>query len=153
MVNSCHSVIRIGICLSALALVIGCGDSKQPNSKVKDVSGVVVKGRLVQNGKPLKLLKDEQIHVTFVLKTDEMVASPAEFNPEDASFVVKGPTEKGLPAGSYKIGLSSDNYGGGDDRFAEKLDLVTSPLVAEVGSEEGQYFEVDVGTKRVTKKK
>ena len=49
--------------------------------------------------------------------------------------------------------MSSQIYGGGDgtDRFEETFGVEKTPLVAEVGSEEGQTFVIDLGTKTVTK--
>jgi hypothetical protein len=122
----------------------------------KEVRGVAVRGVLTQNGKPLKLLPDERIHVSFVdahEAGEDRVASLAEFNPEDGTFVVNGPTGHGLPPGTYKVGIASDIEGGdGTNRFGESFDMSVTPLRAAVGPEEGQTFEVDLGTKKVTKK-
>jgi hypothetical protein len=135
------------------ALVTGCGSKSSPtNPYLRDVSGVVVKGQVLQNGRPLKVSKDEVIHVAFISTTDKQVASPSEFKPEDASFVVKGPTGKGLPAGKYKISIASDRYDGGENRFQEVFDAAVTPLSAEVGTEEGQTFVIDIATRSVTKK-
>ena len=100
-------------------------------------------------GQVIKLKKDESILISFVLQgSDPQIAAHAEYNPDDGTFTVKGPTGQGIPPGKYKIGLSNDFYGGGDgtSRFGEEMDSEKTPLVADVGSEEGQFFEVDAGT-------
>lgn len=57
-----------------------------------------------------------------------------------------------LPAGRYRVSLSSQIYSGdGTDRFADHFGPENSPLVAEVGAEEGQTFVIDLGRKTVTK--
>jgi hypothetical protein len=146
---------RIGLPLGLLCItgIAGCGTRSEAHSHLKDVSGVAVKVQLLQNGKPLKISKDEEIFVSFVLKSDANVVSPSEFNPAEGTFTIPGPTGKGIPLGTYRIGLSSSDYNkGGLDRFADQFATDKTPLIAEVGSEEGQFFEVDVGTKRVVKK-
>jgi hypothetical protein len=133
-------------------LAAGCGGGDAPPLHLKDVSGVTVKGQLVQRGQLLKIAKDETIHITFVSTDDDKVASTSEFNPEDGTFEVKGPTGKGLPPGKYKVGLASDRTDAGIDRFEEVFNTQSTPLVAEIGSEEGQFFVIDVGTRKVTRK-
>jgi hypothetical protein len=146
-------LLRSAGLFALFTFALGCGKNPEPKSLLKDVSGVAVSGQLVQNGKPLKLAKDETIHVSFVSTTDDKVASSSEFNPADSTFVTKGPTGKGLPPGKYKVGLASDRMDGGVDRFQDSLDTASSPLTADIGSEEGQTFIIDVAAKTVTKKK
>ena len=139
--------------LAAGLAVVGCGGSAQSDREVK---GVAVAGRLVQNGKALKLKDSEQLVVNFILDgatPDDPIVAAAEYNPADGSFVVSGPTGQGIPPGRYKVEVILDSYGGGDDdrRFAE-FDAETTPLVAEVGADPGQHFTVDLGTRRVTRK-
>jgi hypothetical protein len=142
------------IALVALAVAlttIGCG--AKPTGR--EVKGVAVSGKLLQKGQVIKLKKDESILISFILQgSDPQIATHAEYNPDDGSFIVKGPSGQGIPPGKYKIGLTNDFYGGGDgtSRFGEEMDSEKTPLVADVGGEEGQFFEVDVGTKRVKKK-
>lgn len=144
--------------LATIAAIVACwtagcgGGDGPPPTNLKDVSGAKVTGRLLQSGKPVKILKEETIRVSFVSLDDQLVASSAEVKAEDGSFEVTGPTGKGLPPGKYKVGLSSDNYSGGTDRFADKFDSGASPFVAEVGPGEGQSFDVDIATGKVTKK-
>lgn len=135
-----------------LAFLSGCGKGKPTK---KEIKGVPVTGQLLQNGKVIKLKPDETVQISFVL--DKEIGASAEYKAEDGTFVVKGPTDEGIPPGQYKIELGTTSYGGGDgtSRF-EKDDTESgkqAPLIAEVGAEEGQHFIVDFGTRKVTKKK
>jgi hypothetical protein len=145
------AAVALGLCLTAA----GCGGAKPTQREVK---GVPVSGQLVQNGKTIKLKGAETITISFVLaggSPADQIAALAEYNPDDGSFVVKGPTGQGIPPGKYKVGLSNDftDGGGGPERFGEDFDSEKTPLAADVGTEEGQVFVIDVGTKRVTRKK
>jgi hypothetical protein len=136
-----------------LAFLSGCGKGK---STKKEIKGVPVAGQLLQNGKVIKLKPDETVQISFVL--DAEVGAAAEYKVDDGTFVIKGPTEEGIPPGQYKIELGTTFYGGGDgtNRFekdSESEKAPPAPLVADVSAEEGQYFIVDVGTRKVTKKK
>lgn len=134
----------------SMILVVGC-DGEEADDK--GIKGAKLTGQLLENGQPLKLVSpEEDIQVSFVNVADENIASPAEFNTADSTFTVNGPTGHGLPAGTYKIGIASEIYGGdGTNRFETAFDSQTTPLKAEVGGEEGQHFLIDLKKKTVTK--
>lgn len=109
-----------------------------------------VKGVLLFNGKALKVLKDESIMVGF---SKDGIGTTAEVKAEDATFEINGPTDDGIPPGTYKISVSSQIYGGdGRNRFEAMFDAQKTSLTADVGDANGQMFEIDLGKKTVTKK-
>lgn len=135
-------------CLAVL-VAAGCGQGDQ-------VRGVVVKGQLLQNGQPLKVLPGEEITVTFFRDAPEgqkPVGASGVVQAADATFTIDGPHHKGIPAGAYRVSLTSQVAGVYDkeDRFVA-LSRNKPPLTAEVGSEEGQTFVVDLGAWKVTKR-
>jgi hypothetical protein len=157
---SCHirrrhraaSLVLLGFACAAVGLT-GCGGEGQADA----VHGVAVKGRLLNHGKPLKLKPNEQVQVTFVSGQGgdkNQVASIGDYDPETGLFEIAGPSGQGIPPGTYRVGIASSIYGGEEDtnRFEEQFNAEVTPLEAQVGPEEGQEFDVDLGTKRVTKK-
>lgn len=141
----------LGSCFAAL-LVTGCGSSSADD----DVKGVAVRGRLLDNGKPIKLLPNEEIRVSFVDVNGGAVAATGDYNAEAGTFEITGPSGKGLPAGEYRVEIVSDIYGADADevtnRFEEHFDAENTPLMATVGAEEGQEFIIDIRKKTITKK-
>lgn len=141
------SVILSG-CLAIVALA-GCGQGDQ-------IRGVMVKGQVLQNGQPIKFLSGEEIVVTFFREApagQKPIGASGNVKPSDATFTIEGPHHKGIPAGSYHISLSSQIAGVYDreDRFVAMFKK-KPPLNAEVGSEEGQTFVIDLGMWTVTKR-
>jgi len=120
----------------------------------KDVRGAKVKGQLVQSGQPFKFLPQEEIIVSFTEEKGgkDAIGSYAVVSPETGTFTIEGPTRHGIPAGKYRVSLSSQIYGGdGTNRFEATFDGDKTPLVADVGAEEGQTFVIDVAQKTVQK--
>ena len=143
---------RFIVLASLVAALSGCsGDKKKPDGP--EISGVTITGKLLQNGKPFKILPDETIKVVFMSAEGEgKVAGGADVK-EDGTFEIIGPSGKGLPAGNYKVSLTSDIYGGsGTDRFAEKFEMTYTPFLATVAAGGPQNFELDLGTRKVVKK-
>jgi hypothetical protein len=130
------------------ALVSGCG-----SGRAEGEGGVTVRGRLLDNGAPLKPLPDEQIRISFVDANGGAVASTADYDANTGTFEITGPSGKGIPAGEYRVELVSEIYGGdGVNRFEEQFDAEKTPLRATVGVEQGQEFVVDIKKKTVTHK-
>ena len=142
---------RFIVLASLLAALSGCGDKKKPDGP--EISGVTITGKLLQNGKPFKLLPDETIKIVFMsAEGDGKVAGGADVK-DDSSFEIIGPSGKGLPAGNYKVSLNSEIYGGsGSDRFAEKFEMTHTPFLATVAADGPQNFELDLGTRKIVKK-
>jgi hypothetical protein len=145
------SAAVLGLSLAAA----GCGTS---SPTMREVKGVSISGKLQQNGKVIKLKTEEVVSISFLLKgssLEDQISAQADYNPEDGTFVVKGPTGQGIPPGKYSVGLTNDftDGSGGANRFSDSFDAQESALTADVGPEEGQYFTIDISTKRVTKKK
>lgn len=135
----------------AVAFASGCGSK---DATGPDLSGAKITGRIVERGKPVKILKDETIKISFIglADADGKVTGGGDVK-EDGSFEIAGPSGKGLPAGKYKVTLSSDIYGGGaGDRFQDKLDAVASQMVVDVGGSGTDNFEIDIVTRKAVKK-
>jgi hypothetical protein len=131
-------------CVAAL-LVSGCGGRK----------GVEVSGQVLLNGAPIKLLPSEEIMVGFSEEApagQQPIAAWAPINASDGAFTLAGPAGKGIPAGRYRVVVSSQPYQKSEDRFEAVFDEKLPPLIAEVGTEQGQTFVIDVRTRTVTKK-
>jgi hypothetical protein len=99
--------------LSSLMLLAGCGGSSD------DGDLVIVKGKLLENGKPFVLDESklplpkgvtapppgsEPVRIVFIhLQSKEQF--PAKFYPESSSFEVKGTNGKGIKPGRYRISV------------------------------------------------
>lgn len=142
------------VALAGVVALTGCGGDK--TASVKEYKGVPVTGTVLQGGKPIKLKPDETINVAFTLMEGseaERAVFAADMKPEDGTFTINGPTGQGIPAGQYKVTLSSSVYGGtGDDRFEQAFGSEGSRLMAVVGAEPGQTFVIDIGSKTLKKK-
>jgi hypothetical protein len=153
MTHRQQSWLAVATTAAVLLLNSGCGSS---SPSTRDVKGIAVKGRLLMNGKPIKLKPDETIIVTFFDTKDDpegKISSAGPIDGTDGTFEIKGPSGNGIPSGKYIVTLTSEVYGGGDNRFDEDFNSETSLLRADVGTDEGQFFDIDLATKRVTKKK
>ena len=70
----------------------------------------------------------------------------------DGTFTVHGPTDKGIPPGTYMVAVRSEIYSGdGTNRFEDKYDIDNTTLTAEVGPEENQVFLIDMKAGTVQK--
>jgi hypothetical protein len=144
---------RLGIlcCLGAALFAVGCGKGGKGNEK-----GAKVQGRLLEKGRPIKLLPAEDIVVSFSRPAAPGLFPPtgsSPVDPKDGSFAFYGPNATvGLPPGSYRvIVISQINGDTSRDRFATQFGADKTPLTAEVGPEEEQTFIIDLGTKTVKK--
>ncbi len=130
--------------LVGLVALTGCGDS-----------GVhKVRGKLLYNGQPYQLIKDEQLQITFSGKTQDgkSITGGAKFNEADSTFVVEGPKGEGIPPGTYKIGVTSSIYGPKDvNRLGETFEIRNTPLTYQVTEEPDQKIVVDLDKKSVTR--
>lgn len=140
--------ILIFLWTSETLIIAGCGSGDQ---------GATVKGQVLQNGKPVQFLPSEDIMVGFsseVPAGQKPIGFFANVQRGDGTFTVIGPGGKGMPAGKYRIRLSSQIYGSnGADRFEHVSDPRKPPLIAEVGPEKEQTFTIDLGKWTVTKQK
>jgi len=142
---------RFIVLVSLVAALSGCGDKKKPDGP--EISGVTITGKLLQNGKPFKILPDETIKIVFMSAEGEGKVAGGANVKEDSTFEIIGPSGKGLPAGNYKVSLNSEIYGGsGTDRFAEKFEMTYTPFLATVAAGGPQNFELDLDTGKVVKK-
>src|SRR5205823_8116909 len=86
-------------------------------------TGAKVKGRLLDNGQPVKVRSGEDVIVSFAPPNPADVSSTrgaASINPKDGSFAFFGGSSAAglLSAGKYKVTVSSIYGSDGVDRFA-----------------------------------
>jgi hypothetical protein len=139
--------------LIAVTVLAGCGG---PGAKPIGMTGAKVKGRLLDNGQPVKVRAGEDIVVSFSPPDPADVTSTrgaASINPKDGTFAFFGTSSAAglLSAGKYKVTVSSIYGNDGVDRYAAAFGHDKTPLQVEVGSEPEQTFVVDIGRKTVTK--
>lgn len=149
-------ILRAFVAASTLGIaagLCGCG-STAPTGK--QYTGATVTGTVVERGKPLKFKPNEEVSVGFYAidgPDAEKASFGAPVKPEDGTFTMSGPSGTGIPAGKYKITLSSQVYGDGNDRFQQQFASDGSAqMIADVGAEPGQNFVVDVAARKTVKK-
>jgi hypothetical protein len=135
-------------CVATTFAIGGCGKGDR-------VRGVTIRGQVLQNGQPIPFLPSEEITVGFSSEAPPDQAAfgtSASVKSKDGTFTMSGPSGAGIPPGTYRVSLSSQIYGGSDgNRFEAVFEERRPPLMAEVGSEKGQTFVIDVGKWTVTK--
>lgn len=113
------------------ACLCGCGGSD-----------VVVQGTITLDGQPYAVSKDEQMMVLFLdMKEEGQVTQktfPATVRP-DGTFTVQAPNNQGIPAGKYRVAVSSTPMVPKPgvpvkDLFKNTYNAKTSPLVVEISS-------------------
>jgi hypothetical protein len=133
-------------CVAAALFVGGCSGG---------VRGAKVSGQVLQNGKPIKLLAQEEVSVGFSAEAlpegQKAVTAWAPISPQDGSFTVAGPDGHGIPAGKYTVVVSSRIYQQTKDRF-ESIFEKKPPLTVDVTADPGQQIIVDIGTRTVTRR-
>jgi hypothetical protein len=134
------------VCIAAV-VVVGC-TSGDPNK------GVTVRGRVVQNGRPLKFLPNEDVSIGFsaadAAPGSGGFGTSAGVNAADGTFTVTGRNNTGVPLGRYRVSLSSQVGYGKADRFEKLLDG-KKPLIVEISPGEAQAVVIDVDNWTATK--
>jgi hypothetical protein len=131
----------------AFGLAAGCGKSE----------GVTVTGTVEKDGKPYAFAPNEEVQVGLVgsdangrpINMGELV------NPTDGTFAFRGPSDKGMAPGTYKVTVSSRTATGPKrkaDRFADDFGPINTPLTYTVTTDDPQAIVIDVGKKTVTRK-
>jgi hypothetical protein len=151
-----HRLVGAILGLWAVVALGGCGPSG-PTAQFSHIKGAKIKGVLMQNGKPIKFLPDEMITVSFNAAGEATAGAAAgggDVKAEDGTFGIAGPSNQGIPPGKYQVLVSADIYGGanGNPNRFEALAKKKPPLTVEVGADEGQTFEIDIGKWTATKK-
>ncbi len=140
----------LGFGLLALAFVVFSGCSRGPSG-----TGIVVKGTLLQNGKPLQPAPKEDDTVTIQFLPPDPKNNPGEtvarYNHADGTFEIKGPVDAGVVPGDYRVSVSFSRYEGGDDVFNDQFSQEKSTLKYTVTSDKEQEIVIDVGKRTVTK--
>ena len=86
-----RSAIR---CVLFVVLATGCGGER----------GVIVRGKVVKNGQPLKVQSGDTIAIYFVTTEEgQRSRSLAIYHVADGTFVCDGPNRTGIPKGRHRI--------------------------------------------------
>jgi len=125
-----HLSAWIAICLGCA----GCGGGP-PLQKAK--------GQVLVNGKNYQVGGREQLQVIFYPDVaTPNTTYPATVQP-DGSFETMGMDGKGIPAGKYRVGITSP-YGGGSVTIPPEIGLSTSPIVREVVQGKDTLEPIDI---------
>ena len=140
------------LCGTVLLFAAGCAKENSVLGK----TGARVKGRLLDNGQPVKVRPGEDVVVSFAppdLADVTSTRGAASVDPKDGAFAFFGANSAAglLAPGKYRVSISSIAGPDGIDRFAAAFALDKSPLQAEVGPEPEQTFVIDIGKKTVRK--
>ena len=131
-------------CLLFVVLATGCGGDR----------GVIVKGKLVKNGQPLKVQTGDTIALYFVTTEEgRRNRSLAIYQVADGTFVCDGPTRTGIPKGRHRIELwpaRADLPPYNDYLFNNEFRGDKSPLEITLTEGTSANLVIDVGTKTVT---
>lgn len=127
--------------LSLLGLSIGCGSSNR---------GVKLKGTLVGlDGQPYRY---DPARETLTLQFNGAMAATAQVH-ADGSFEVVGPQSKGIPAGAYRVTVTSVPYGPASvhgDRFRNAFaSAATSPLQVNIPASGSPKLTIDLRSRNV----
>ncbi len=151
--SSLQHVIRIAVVLAICGVLAGCGE--------RGPRRVIVKGRVVEGGKPLQLAGDQfkagavQVEVTFYPldsagNVDQSKRAYQASLREDGSFVQDGETGKGIPVGKYKVALAYRDMmyrtpTGQGDRWEGKFSLAKTPFTFDI-QDASQEIVIDIGS-------
>jgi hypothetical protein len=123
-------VTTVAICLGC----VGCGGGP-PLQKAK--------GQVLVNGKNYQVGGREQLQVIFYPDVaTPNTTYPATVKP-DGSFETLGMDGNGIPAGKYRVGITSP-YGGGSVTIPPEIGLSTSPIVREVVQGKDTLEPIDI---------
>lgn len=153
--RSLTKFLSLGL-IVASAAALGCGDSK------KEEAGLtIVKGKLVDGGKPFFLDQSKvplpkgahglppgtegssALQIMFI-PSDGKGSFTAKANAESGTFEVLGDSGKGIPPGRYKIVMTAQLGMGPDtpDFFKGKYGLSNTKIVRDVKA--GEEVVIDV---------
>lgn len=146
-------VVGIAVVLALAVALAGCGGGGPRR--------VIVKGRVLEGGKPLELKGDQfkagavGVEVTFYPldaagKVDQSKQSYGTRVREDGSFVLDGELGKGIPVGKYKAALAFRDVmyrspKGQGDRWEGKFALDKSPFTFDV-QDASKEIVIDIGS-------
>jgi len=148
-----QQLIRFSVVVAVGLALVGCGGGGPRR--------VIVKGRVVEGGKPLELKGDQfkagaiGVEVTFYPidtagKVDQTKQSYGTRIREDGTFQLDGELGKGIPVGKYKVALrfSDPMYRtpkGQGDRWEGKFALDKTPFSFDV-QDASKEIVIDVST-------
>lgn len=122
--SACGWILRWA-CLTCLLAWTGCGDGNPPVQK-----GVVVKGKIVRDGKPLEVPNRDiglgRVELLLIMPGTggELESALAE---PDGTFVFMGPG-KGVAAGSYKLVVLQQDKGFQSDMLEGAFSEANTPI-------------------------
>jgi hypothetical protein len=139
-------LVSLALCLLVLS---GCGKG-----------GVKLKGTLVLPP-GLQLNDTDSVTISFVPEGTQGPVYTGAFSPGDNSFVVNGPTSKGISPGKYKVAMglrpspgSSDEKARSNlfnDKVNTKYNATATKLIYEVTEESSQTITIDLAMGTIAK--
>jgi len=147
-------VSRMALMRSLLFGFISCLCVVALSCSSEGIQGVSVKGKVVKNGQVIPLQGDYLVmYLVSLGGQDRGIRSMGICSPADGTFVCRGPTHRGIPAGNYRIELwpgKAEVPPHKDYLFNREFKDARSPLNIALTKENCEKLVVDVGAKTVT---
>jgi hypothetical protein len=124
-----NSLKRIAFGALLCSLLVGCG------------KGVVVKGKVTDNGQPLTVSDKGVLTIAFHADDTTKAVYPADVK-KDGTFEVPGPEKKGVPPGKYHIVIQQMDPYPKTDKLKGKFAPGKTAIVREVAP--GKEIDIDV---------
>src|SRR5262245_26561556 len=127
-----------------VVLTTGCGGER----------GIIVRGKLVKNGEPLRVQSGDTLAIYFVSTAEgQRTRSLAIYRVAEGTFVCEGPNGAGIPKGRHRIEMwpaRADLPPYNDYLFNGEFRGDRSPLQVTLTDANSQHLFSDVGTTAVT---
>ena len=143
---SIRAVLAAAIVLTGLT-VTGCESGPTPKPQ----------GKILMNGQPFLVTKGVTFQLVFTGGDGgQKIASQADVHP-DGTFIVNGPSNKGLPTGKYRITATCTNpyaedpQSRGDQFRGVYADPATTPFTVEIAGSKPPPIIIDVGKRTVAR--
>jgi hypothetical protein len=118
----CGRRLALAVLVGGLLSVVGGCNSNGPR---------VVKGRLVNNGEPLKVSQQGVVQIAFEYATNPDGSFVAVVGP-DGTFAVEGPTGEGIRPDTYRISVVQLDPYPGKDLLKGKFSSKSTPITMAV---------------------
>ena len=116
---------RLALAILTTGLLVAVGGCNSDGLRI-------VKGRLVNNGEPLKVSQQGVVQIAFEYATNPDGTFVAVVGP-DGQFAIEGPTGKGIRPETYRISVVQlDPYSKRKDLLKGKFTTKSTPIVMAV---------------------
>jgi hypothetical protein len=118
----CSRRLALAVLTSGLLVAVGGCNSNGPR---------IVKGRLVNNGEPLKVSQQGVVQIAFEYATNPDGSFVAVVGP-DGQFAIEGPTGEGIRPDTYRISVVQLDPYPGKDLLKGKFSSKSTPITMAV---------------------